>query len=166
MVDELHHVSHRRRLDIWPDGYNFFWLHGFMMWTAWYLFVIIQVGTNRYCKRCHKCSIYVHACTGFLILAITCFFAYEAWRKIGGFKIINNSHSYVAFPCVFGLFFITILGIYSRWAKTHWKWNTRDAITLTYVHKSFAYFIIICGFSAVATGMHFYRTNPGRGPDF
>lgn len=102
----------------------------------------------------------MHATTGFLILIITCFFGYEAWRKIGGFKILNKPHVYVAFACTFGIFFIVALGMVARYAKVNWKWSTRNAITLTYMHKSFSYMLIFTGFIAIITGLYDYRNKP------
>lgn len=107
----------------------------------------------------------IHIISGILILGITLFFGYEAWRKIG-WKLLDIPHVYAAMPVFFGVIIISILGSLARWSKVSMKWNTKWILIITYMHKTFSYCIIISGFVAINTGIYDYRNNPKHIIDF
>jgi len=37
----LQNLQKRRKLGLWPEGFDFFLLHGFMMWGAWMIIMIV-----------------------------------------------------------------------------------------------------------------------------
>jgi len=112
-------------------------------------------------KAYPNCNMILHGISGFLIVSITLFFGIEAWSKVG-WKVLDLPHCYLAFTVMFGSTIIMILGIASRMSKMFCKWNTRTVLVVTYVHKSFAYLVMLCGFIAIHTGIHDYRTNEKR----
>ena len=55
----------------------------------------------------------MHTLVGFIITSATLGVGIKAWQKIG--KIIDNGHSYFAFPVIFLIAFIGIFGIITKW---------------------------------------------------
>jgi hypothetical protein len=61
------------------------------------------------------------------MLLITGIFAIWAWYTVG-WKIIDNGHSYFAFPVLFLVLFVVIGGVVSRSVGNRNVWNTAQAL--------------------------------------
>lgn len=145
---------------------NFFLAHGFALWASWSLLALLQISSNRYLKGPFwKINMWIHRVVGTVMMAFTLGFGFKAWNKLGG-KVINNAHSYFAFPVLLLVFFIAIGGVITRSCLRRQRWNTRKALLMKKLHKYAAYFILVSGFLAVAAGILAYRTNPKHPSDF
>ena len=65
--------------------FDFYELHGFMMWTAWGVLGWIQLFTNRYLKwgNMWRYTMWIHRISGSLTLLLTWVFAMLALRRAG-----------------------------------------------------------------------------------
>jgi hypothetical protein len=91
--------------------------------------------------------------------------AIKAWKTVG-WKFIINVHTYTAFPVLFLVFIVALGGITTKGLLNGTKWNTKLALRIKLVHKTFAYLILLSGFVAIAAGIHSYRGNPKHFSDF
>ena len=149
--------------------FNFFLLHGWMLWAAWTIFAIVQVSSNRYLKGTMPgATMWIHRISGLTIAIITLTFAIWAWSKIGknGWVILDNEHSYFVFPVLFLIVFIIAGGITTRSMMRRTVWGTRKALIVKMGHKIIAYLVILSAFCAVYYGILFYRQNPKHASDF
>ena len=108
---------------------------------------------------------WIHRIFGALILIITLYFALMAWKTLN-WLVIDNVHSYFAFPVLFSVFFVVIFGVATRSILRRSVWNTKFALRFKNFHRIFAYLIIISGNLAIAAGIYEYRINPKHPSDF
>ena len=145
---------------------NFFLLHGWLLWSAWSIFGLIQVSSNRYFKgACWKRTMMMHRISGMVILVLTLYYAAKAWSTLG-WKVIPNLHSVFVFPVLGLIVLIAFGGIFTRSRLRRSVWQTKGALMIKNIHKGFAYFVLIWSYFAIATGIHFYRMNPAHPSDF
>ena len=145
--------------------FNWFLLHGWMMWAAWTIFAIVQISSTRWLKgTLPGTNIWIHRINGMLIIVITLTFAIWAWRKVG--MIINNEHSYFVFPVLFLVVIVAAFGIASRSAMRRAVWNTKCALCIKNTHRVIAYLVLLSAFLAVYYGIYEYRIKPAHPSNF
>jgi hypothetical protein len=137
--------------------FNWFLLHGWMLWAAWTIFAIVQIASTRWLKgSIPGTNMWVHRINGMLIIVITLTFAIWAWNKLG-WTILNNEHSYFVFPVLFLVLVVAALGIASRSCMRRTVWNTKKALCVKNIHRAVAYLVLLSAFLAVYYGILFYR---------
>ena len=140
-------------------GKNFFLIHGWVLWGAWGVFALLQIGSARYLKgKFPRAYMWVHIISGLLLTGVTVFFSLYAQYSLR-WKIYNNSHSYTAFPVLYGSVFVTLLGFFARYALRNAKWNTKFALQVTWAHRILGHGLILFATMANATGIYQYRNN-------
>ena len=144
---------------LYPKDFDFFLLHGWMMWGAWTLFAFVQIVTNRYGRgKCYGFSMWVHIISGWLITVMTGFFAISAYSEMGWwYDADDGDHLYYAFPVLYGVLVIVIAGTVAQQANKFVKWNTSLVLWLKFFHKLLSYLLMIEGFIAIFTGIKVYR---------
>jgi hypothetical protein len=81
-----------------------------------------------------------------------------AWKN-QRWQIKDNAHSYFAFPVLFLVSFVVLLGVATLSIMRSRVRKTSLLLNIKFAHKLLAYSIIICGNLAIATGIYEYRTN-------
>lgn len=97
------------------SAFDFYELHGFMMWGAWGVLGLVQLLTNRYCKGGNgwRYTMWVHRICGTLMLLITFVMAFMALDK-ADWKVNKGVHEVLG---VMILSFVALLvagGIFNR----------------------------------------------------
>ena len=98
------------------------------------------------------------------MLIITFIFAIWAFKMVG-WKVINNGHSYTAFPVLGLVLFVVLFGVASRSLLNRSVWNTAFALKVKCGHKIIAWLVLLSGFCAIPYGIYFYRINPKHASD-
>lgn len=110
---------------------------------------------------------WVHKIFGGLMVVLTSYFGVQAATTVG--KIINNEHSYFAFPLMVGAVFTAALGAYTQYSLNLNKgnqWNTAELLANKKMHTIPAYASLGASFFALAYGAHYYRISPKHYSDF
>lgn len=140
-------------------GQYFYLVHGVVLWLCWGVFALVQIGSARYLKGSYpKTYMTVHTVSGSLITGVTAFFSFYAQYGLN-WKILNNAHSYLAYPTLYGSVFVLCLGYMARFMLLNAKWNTRLALTVTSLHRYLGHSVIVLGTFANSTGIYIYRNN-------
>jgi hypothetical protein len=99
------------------------------------------------------------------LLSVVLYFATNEWfNKRWVIKI--NTHSYFAFPVLFGVLFVVLGGIAANIMLKKIHWQTRLALSVKNLHRLSGWFLIELALGAVVTGIYFYRTNEKHLIDF
>ena len=100
---------------------------------------------------------------GFIVFSLTMILGVMAWKGMyDDFTMLNNPHSYFAFPVLYLILFLGGTGLLSRCLLTRSSWATRRALRAKCAHKVIAYFTIAAGAAAIGTGVQHYRTKDHR----
>ena len=104
---------------------------------------------------------WIHRIIGSSIVGLT---IWGSLHVLLAFPLFNATHVYIAFVPLLACTFVGLLGMIARFLKTSqsMRWNTRQALVVTYVHKSFAYMVMFTAFIAIWTGLRDYRSNSKR----
>ena len=138
---------------------NFVPLHGMIMLITWSIFSIVMISSNWYLKGyIWKSRMWIHRIFGTMILILTLIVPINAWRN-EGWRIKDNIHSYFGFQVLILVFIVVLLGVATRSIMRRSVWNTRFALNFKFIHKFFAYLIIVFGNLANATGIYKNRLN-------
>ena len=130
------------------------------MWACWFPLALFTMATNRYLRSVfRKHYITIHSISGILIVCTTIVIAMLAWKHVG-WKVKNNTHSYFAFPVLFLVLFIGVLGITTRFMLRYSSWKTKTSLTLKFTHKLLAYSAILFAALAASFGIYHYRVSP------
>ena len=139
-------------------AFNFFLLHGWMMWAAWTLFALAMIASNRWLKgSLPGTNMWIHRISGATILLITLVFAIWAWSKIQ--VVLKNDHSYFVLPVLFLVTPVAIGGVLTRSLLRRVRWNTRLVLRVKCAHRIFAYLTILSAYIGVYFGIKFLRTD-------
>ena len=107
------------------DGESFsaFDLHGWMLWTSWGLFSLVMLATNRWLRgTMPKSRLNIHMILGTTMMVITITFASWIWhylKKDAADPIIDNNHSYMAFPTLFCVGVVAVGGFVTRFVLSN-----------------------------------------------
>ena len=102
---------------------------------------------------------YIHMVVGGIVFTLTMVLGMMAWGGMyDDFAIINDAHSYFAFPVLYLILFLGGSGLLARCLLTRSSWGTRRALRVKFIHKTISYFTILAGAGAIGTGVAHYRT--------
>ena len=117
-------------------------------------------------------TMYIHAFFGVACLSFTGVFAVKAWSLAWNWDysnsigIVSNYHSLFVFPVLWLILFVVLGGVMARSIMNRAVWDTRRALRFRMCHRIIAYFVLLSGLCAIATGIYQYRTYPSYASDF
>jgi flagellar biosynthesis protein FliQ len=115
-------------------GTNFFVVHGWLMWTAWGIFGLLQIISNRYLMNLWRFHIWVHIISGIYILVISLVTGFLAFSKTN-WQVNNNSHDVIGIIVMSGVCVIVLLGFLGRWLMNKLRWHTNAALKIKKIHR-------------------------------
>jgi len=97
-----------------PVGtFNFYELHGWLMWFTWGILGFLQLASNRYLKSQWTWHLWMHRITGTLILLTTLILGILTIQQ-SGWAVYNNPHSIIGVIVVSIVTLITLGGVFTR----------------------------------------------------
>lgn len=115
--------------------FNFFKLHGWMMWASWGLLSLIQIGTNRYLKHCWKLNMWIHRLAGTTMLFITFGFGIYGIKRLNWEIDSSTPHAVLGVICLSLVGIIFIAGIVARLLLEKKRWATKLLLRVKMCHR-------------------------------
>jgi hypothetical protein len=142
--------------------FDFFELHGFMMWSAWGVLGLVQLFTNRYLKLGigWKYTMWVHRIAGTLTLLITWIFAMLALRR-KGWEVEVGVHQVLGVTILSLVTLIVVFGVINRIMMQRLRWRTADLLKIKKGHRWFGYFMLLLTETAIISGSLKYASYQG-----
>lgn len=142
--------------------FDFYELHGFMMWTAWGVLGWVQLFTNRYLKwgNMWRYTMWIHRVSGTLTLLLTWVFAMLALKR-AGWEVEVGVHQILG---VIVLSFVTLIvlgGVFNRSMMQRLRWRTADMLRIKRGHRWFAYLMLLLTEASIISGSLKYAAYQG-----
>ena len=138
-----------------PTPPSFFLIHGFSLWSAWCIFGMIQIMSNRYFKHHWRYNMWIHRISGSVILLTTLIYASYALYKFDRFEAF---HVELGIYTLVGVSVPVFSGILARSRLTRADSNSKCLRNCKNAHKVFGYLILILGNTTVTFGIYDYTT--------
>lgn len=122
--------------------FNFFELHGWLMWFTWGFLGFLQIVSNRYLKSQWSWHLWMHRITGTLILLTTLVLGILTIKE-SGWSVYPSPHNIIGVIVISIVTLITLGGVFTRSRMMRLKWNTSTMLKIKRGHKLFGYIILI-----------------------
>ncbi len=116
------------------DSFDFFKLHGWMMWTAWGLLSLIQIISNRYLKMYWHLNMWVHRINGTIMMLITLIFGFSALKR-AGWQEIPGGHNLFGLAVTICVILVALGGVLTRSLANRLWWRSKTIHIFRRVHK-------------------------------
>lgn len=132
-------------------------LHGWFMWSAWFVVGLLLLVTKRYAKKTWVFSHYLHAILGYFTLIVTLVFAF----RVAKFEPFESIHNALGTLCVI----VTIVGSLSgsataalmRGYNGDKPWSKKEKVqVVAQIHRIAGYVMLFVGNAAIMTGFGNY----------
>jgi hypothetical protein len=119
-------------------------LHGVIMWFAWTVIALMQMGTGRYLKHYWKIRQTLHTALGLTSLVLTIVGFFIILREAHWTLIIKAWHNITGVIFFFLCILLCLGGCYALYLRRYanMDWKTKAMLRMIGVHKYFGYFII------------------------
>lgn len=133
--------------------FDFYALHGFMMWAAWGVLGLVQLFTNRYLKGGNgwRYTMWVHRISGTLTLVITWTMAMLALKR-SGWRVEAGVHQILGVVILSLVTVIVLGGVFNRITMQRLRWRTADMLRVKRGHRYFGFFMLLLSEAAIITG--------------
>ncbi len=122
--------------------YDFFKLHGWLMWLTWGVLGFLQLASNRYLKSQWAWHLWMHRITGTIILLMTLGLGILSIKEYG-WSVYPAIHNIIGVIVISVVTLITLGGVFTRSRMMRLKWNTSKMLKIKRGHQLFGYIIII-----------------------
>ena len=133
-------------------GVDFFYIHGWFMWSAWGILGYITLLSNRYLKRYYSFHMWIHGIAASIALGFTFALGFLALKE-GNWKVDVVPHSVMGL-IVMGLsFFLYFGGLSARYAMETRVWNSKLLLRFRFMHRLLGWFMLVLGNVTILFGI-------------
>lgn len=125
------------------------YIHGLMMWIAWFIFGFVQVASNRWFIHLNKNLPNIHVLSGLFITGVTVFYVFHLINTFGMWY--DHWHNLLGFIMFCSTGVVSLGGMATNFIKRSTVWNTRFILNMKWGHRIlgfsiWAFGVIVCGF--------------------
>ena len=129
---------------------NTLYYHGIFMWVCWFIFGMVQVGTQRWWKKEWKYNGIAHMITGTLVCLGTLFSSADIIIRYGFNRYNNHPWEY---SITFASFPIAVSGFIDYYYMQNADWGTRKLRIIKKFHAIIGFAFVFIGIFICANGM-------------
>ena len=110
-------------------------LHGWLMWIAWGVLGMIQLGSNRYLKAYWSLHMWIHRIAGTIMLLLTLSMGLVGISRMNWTLSGSSAHYVIGLIVFFSIFFVAVGGVAARSVTRRLKWKTKFIHRFQGIHK-------------------------------
>lgn len=121
-------------------------VHGAIMWVAWTVFSVIQIGSKRWFSSSVVIAYYAHVISGSIIAVLTISSFIVVLQYFNWMLLFNSTHSITGFTFLILALIVIGVGVVGHFMRyTAEEWDVNLVLTINAVHKYGGWVIIAFG---------------------
>ena len=121
-------------------------VHGVLMWVAWTVFSILQIGSKRWFSSSVTIAYYAHLIGGTIISILSVSSFIVVLQHFNWNLMLQNTHTVSGFTFLCLALIVVLVGVVGHFMRyTDKEWDVNLVLTVNAVHKYGAWIIIALG---------------------